>query len=258
MIYRKHRIFLGIVAVGLLCVSCRSHYQLVGVERSRIIIDSSYDAMPNAEAEAFIAPYQHKVDSLMSPLVGHIAGYMSASRPESALSNLLADILLWGGEKYEEKPDFAVYNIGGIRAAFLAGAVTCGDVLEVAPFENKICFLTLTGDKVMELFRQIASSGGEGVSHGVELVISKDGQLISARLYGKEIDPAGSYRVSTLDYLACGGDHMDAFKAGTAMYLPRAEENNVRFIIMNYFREKESQGVVVDSRVEGRIVVVDD
>ena len=76
-----------------------------------------------------------------------------------------------------------------MRSAFAKGDITYGDVLDVAPFENKICFVTLKGSKVIELFGQIASVGGEAVSHGVNLVISKDGKLLSAKLNGKDIDP---------------------------------------------------------------------
>ena len=42
---------------------------------------------------------------------------MVAHRPESDLSNLLADIMVWAARDYNEKVDFGVYNMGGIRAA---------------------------------------------------------------------------------------------------------------------------------------------
>jgi 2',3'-cyclic-nucleotide 2'-phosphodiesterase (5'-nucleotidase family) len=142
-----------------------------------------------------------------------------------------------------------------MRAAFSKGPVTYGDVLDVAPFENKICFLTLKGDKVLELFREMASVGGEAVSHGVNLVITKDYKLKSASLNGKPIDPQADYRVATLDYLAQGNDKMVAFKAKTNVVSPQNTENNVRFLIINYFREQTAQGKVVDREVEGRIVV---
>ncbi len=44
-----------------------------------------------------------------------IAHDMTRHRPESELSNLLCDILVWGGKQFEEQPVFAVYNMGGIR-----------------------------------------------------------------------------------------------------------------------------------------------
>ena len=130
-----------------------------------------------------------------------------------------------------------------------------GDVLDVAPFENKICFLTLSGDKVRELFTQIAARYGEGVSHAVKLEIGKDSTLVSATVNGEPIDVKKSYRIATLDYLAQGNDQMVAFKAKTDVVSPQNEENNVRFLIMDYFRAFAAKGQAVDSKVEGRIVV---
>ncbi len=244
-----------VLAAFLVMTGCRTHYAMTGIERSRILVDKRYDAHPDAQAQQIIAPFKVQVDSIMSPVVGRVTKYMAAKKPESELSNLLTDILVWGGKPFGEKPDFAVYNVGGMRAAFAQGDVTVGDVVDVAPFENKICFLTLTGDKVLELFQQIAGRGGEGVSHGVELVINGEGRLLSACLHGKDIEPTAEYRVATLDFLAQGNDGLTAFRSGTNVVSPQTEENNVRYIIMNYFREKAAQGQAVDSKLEGRIIM---
>ena len=253
MKYRKTIVWAA--AITMLLGACHTPYSVSDISRSRILVDKTYDATPDSKATQFMAPYKHTVDSMMSPVVGQTADYLATSRPEGKLSNLMPDILLWGSKKFNETPDFAVYNMGGIRAAFAKGTVTYGDVLNVAPFENKICFLTLTGEKVMELFSQMAMRGGECVSHGVNLVITKDLKLKSATLNGKAIDPNATYRIATLDYVAQGNDQMEAFKAKTNVVSPQENENNVRFIIMDYFREKAAQGIAVDSPLEGRIVM---
>ena len=252
---KKKTLLLGLTVTIALMTSCTSHYQLGNVSRTRILIDKRYDAALSEKAQAFLAPYQNTVDSMMSPVVGTAAKYLYAGRPESPLSNLLPDILMWSGQFFNEKPQLSVYNVGGIRASFAEGKVTIGDVIDVAPFENKVCFITLTGEKLMELFQQIAHRGGEGVSHGVELQITADGKLISAKLNGKEIDPAASYRIVTLDYLAQGNDELVAFKSGTDIVSPQEEKNNVRNYIMDYFRTLAKEGKTVDSNIEGRITV---
>ena len=251
--------FLGSVAL-ILMVSCApKHYRLVSVDRSRIIVDSRYDQNPDAEAAKFIAPYKRVNDSIMGPLMGVVAHNMHAQRPESDLSNLLADILVWAAKDYNEEPVLGIYNMGGIRADLTKGNVTYGDVLDVAPFENKICFTTLTGDKMLKLFEQMAKKGGEGVSRGLELVIEgpeSDGKLKSVRLHGKEIDPAAEYRIATINYLIEGNDGMPALREGTNVVAPEDASNNTRYLIMNYFRDKQAKGEIVDSKVEGRIVRV--
>ena len=180
---------------------------------------------------------------------------MHATRPESNLSNLLADILVWSGKDYGEDPVLGIYNMGGIRADLTKGKVTYGDVLDVAPFENKICFITLTGEQVLTLYAQIAHRGGEGVSHGVEIVATEDGKLLSGKLHGKEIDPKADYRIATINYLIEGNDGMPVLKEGRDIIAPEAKSNNTRFLIMNYFKDHQARGVEVDSKVEGRIKI---
>ena len=240
---------------ALLLASCKSHYEVASIERSRILVDSRYDRQPDAEAAAFLAPFKHQVDSVMGPVVGQSARYMTAQRPEGMLSNLLADILVWGAKDYGETVDFGVYNMGGVRAALPKGTVTYGDVLDIAPFDNKIAFTTLSGADVLALFREMAVVGGEGVSHSVRMVITKDGQLVSATIGGEPVDPQRDYRVTTIDYLLGGTDKMTTFKRGRNVNSPQDKSNNSRFVIMNYFKEKAAKGEMVDAEIEGRVTV---
>lgn len=250
----KMKTFLPVVAL-LLATSCHTPYHLVDVNRTRILMDSRYDAHPDAQATTFMNPYEREVNEKMSPVVGATAHPMRAIKPESDLGNLLADILVWGGKQFSETPDFGIYNIGGIRASLPEGTVTYGDVLNVAPFENHICFLTLTGEKTLQLFKEMAARHGEGVSHGVRMTIARDGELKSVTLDGKAIDPQKNYRVATLDYLAQGNDGLNAFKSKTNVVSPSDEANDVRHVIVKYFKEMQAQGKAVDAKVEGRVSV---
>jgi 2',3'-cyclic-nucleotide 2'-phosphodiesterase (5'-nucleotidase family) len=250
---QTRNILLALTAVVL--ASCAKHYEVAGIERTRIVVDSRYDSGIPAEATALLAPYKQKVDSVMGPVVGESARYMRAGRPESELSNLLADIMVWGGKDYGETPDFGVYNMGGIRADLPKGKVTYGDVLDIAPFENKIAFTTLSGAEVLELLGQMAAVGGEGISGSVRMVISRDGRLLRATIGGEPVDAARDYRIATIDYLLGGSDKMSAFKKGRNVNSPQEVSNNSRFIIMNYFREQTRQGKAVDAQIEGRVTV---
>ena len=220
-----------------------------------MVIDARYDANPDAGVETFLAPFKAKVDSLMAPVVGRVACELNADRPESKLSNLVSDILVWAGKSFDEIPDLGICNMGGIRASLSAGDVTIGDVLAVAPFENKLCFMTMKGSQLLTVFEQIAARGGEGVSHSVKAVISKEGKLISLKVNGADINPDAEYRVATIDYLADGNDGMPEFKNGYNRKMLTDDSNNLRFIIMDFFRENMKEGKVVDSQIEGRMMV---
>ena len=251
----KTTISVLLLSALLLGSACQSHYEVASIQRSRILIDSRYDSQPDQKAAEFLKPYKHVVDSVMGPVVGRSAKYMTAQRPEGTLSNLLSDILVWAAKDYNENPDFGMYNMGGVRADLPKGDVTYGDVLDIAPFENKIAFGTLTGAEVLELFGQMASVGGEGVSSSVRMVITKDGRLESATINGEPVDPAKNYRLTTIDYLLGGTDKLEALKKCRDINAPKDVSNNSRFVIMNYFRYMQKQGKEVYAQIEGRVVV---
>ena len=145
--------------------------------------------------------------------------------------------------------------MGGIRATIAKGNVTYGDILDVAPIENKLCVFTLTGEKVVQLMNEIAARGGEGVSSSVRMVITNDNKLVSATINGKEIDKTKNYRVATIDYLAQGNDGLEALAAGTDMKSLTDDKYNSRFIIMDYFKGMMKKGKAVKSEIEGRIII---
>ena len=252
---RKTTTFWAVLAMMTTLAACKTHYRVASIERTRIVVDSRYDATPDPQAAEFLKPYKHIVDSIMGPVVGRSAKHMSAVRPEGTLSNLLADIMVWASKDYDEVPDFGVYNMGGVRADLPEGEITYGDVLDIAPFENKIAFTTLSGEAVLQLFSEMAGVGGEGVSHSVRMVITKDGKLDSATINGQPVDPQRDYRVATIDYLLGGTDKMSAFKLGRNVNSPQDVSNNTRFIIMNYFRDLTRQGKAAEAEIEGRITV---
>ncbi len=250
----KKILICGIVAMAI--ASCSTGVTVTKMERTRMVIDSRYDGRETAEVKEFMAPYTAVVDSIMKPVVGRIEVNAEAYRPESPLSNLLADILVWAGKDYSEKPDLGMYNMGGIRASLTKGDVTYGDILEVAPFDNKICFLTLTGADLLELFQQFASRGGEGVSRSVRLWATADRELKRVTINGKDIDPKANYRIATIDYLAAGNDKLTVFQKKTDYNAPSGSENDCKEVICRYFRAMKKEGTKVIPKVEGRITLI--
>lgn len=240
----------------VLVASCTTHYKVSEITRTRVLIDQRYDSRMDASISNFMKPYQQRVDSEMTPVVGQAASPIEPYRPESPMSNLLPDILVWASPQYSEKVDFAVYNIGGMRAALAQGNITIGDVLDVAPFENSLCFVTLSGDKVEELLGQIAYRGGEGVSKEVRMVITKEHKLVSATISGQPVDPSRQYRIATLDYVSHGNDRLVAFKSSTDRHDISAEEGGLaRDVLMRYIKEQTAKGLPIEGKIEGRITI---
>ncbi len=248
----KKRIYYGICVAALALSACSSNYSLVSVEGGRIPMTSAYDVNQDMEAWRILQPYQERIDSMMRPVIGHAARKLEAYRPESPLSNLLADVLRTSAEaKAGIKADVGVMNMGGIRNLLNEGNVTVESIYEITPFENRLAVVTMKGKDLHDLFRQMAEVHGEGLS-GASLVISAEGELLSAKVGGKEIDPEKDYQVATIDYLAEGNDRLEAFKEATAKIEP--ENATLRTLFIEYVKRVEASGKRVDAKVEGRIV----
>lgn len=245
-----------LLMMAVLLTSCATHYEVSKVSRTRVLIDQSYDGKVDAATTSFMQPFKQKVDGEMTPVVGRAATPLEPFRPESPMSNLMSDMLMWAAPQYGEKVDFSVYNIGGMRAAIAQGDITIGDVFDVAPFENHLCFVTLSGDKVEELLGQIAYRGGEGVSKEVRMVITPDNKLTSATISGLPVDVSKSYRIATLDYVSHGNDRLVAFKSSTDRHDISKEEGGLaRDVLMRYIKECTAKGLPVESKIEGRIII---
>ena len=235
------------VTFALALVSCHPAYRVARVEGSRVTIDSTFDAHPDADAIALLAPYKHRVDSTMNRVLGTSAIAMDAHRPESLLSNLVADILREAASDTLGHPaDMGLVNMGGLRATLAQGDITMANAYEILPFENALCIIVLRGSAFRKLCENIAYRLGEGVS-GVRLEVSKDRRLLSATVGGQPIDDDRLYTVATLDYLAEGNDGMHALLMGESRICPPGA--TLRSLFIRYVERQAEAGKAVTSRM---------
>lgn len=241
--------------LAVILVGCKSgHFALQSVQPHRIEVTRSLDAQPSSAAQTFITAYRPGVDSLQAPYIGRSKTYMAAARPESALSNWVADALVEAGRQLGYEPDLGICNMGGLRAAMPEGIVRKGDILAISPFENFFTILRLKGSEVEALMHDIAAVHGEGVSSSARLTISRGGKLLDATLGGKPIKADSIYTIATIDYLAAGNDKLYALKRSVEKIITKEP---VRETIMSYLRRLDQQGKEAFAQVEGRIVEKD-
>ncbi len=218
-------------------------------------VTAAFDEHPDSAAIASLEPYKRMVDSIMSPVIGRSARVMDRYRPESELSNLVADILRFSAADYiGRNADVGVTNMGGLRTSLPEGDITFGNIYEITPFENTLCIVTMKGALLRQLFENIAETHGEGLS-GARLEISEDGRLLTAEVGGKPLDDEKEYKVATLDYLAEGNDHMTAFLQVPDEDKLLPENAGVRQLFLNYVNEQTRAGKMIDAKIEGRIRV---
>ena len=248
----SQKLFLGTALVTFIILSSCKSNQLVAVEGSKIEMTSAWDREGSKAAAALIS-YKTTVDSLMMPVIGRSSMNMLPKRPESLLSNLVADVLRNAAIPYLGRPaDIAIINIGGLRNSLAAGCITYGAIYEILPFENILCIITMKGRYVKELMRNIASVGGEGVSN-IYLEIGKDREILSMKIGGEPINDERLYEVATMDYLADGNDKMTAFQKAEKRTC--YENETIRNIFVRYIRAESAKGREIKSEIEGRITI---
>lgn len=227
------------------------HYKVRSLAWDRVEVTNRLDATPDAKVATVVSPYKAAVDSVMAPPLGLSRVAMSARRPESLLSNWAADVLVEGSTATGLEPaDMGLINVGGLRNNMPEGIVRRGDIILISPFENHLVVLEMKGSDLMELMRNIAAVGGEGVSSSVRLRITKDGNLLEATIGGKEIVPSRTYTVATLDYLAEGNDKMVALRKAH-------KRHEIGLLVRDVMMESVLKNRIIDSKMEGRIVVAE-
>jgi 5'-nucleotidase len=126
--------------------------------------------------------------------------------------------------------DVAIINGGGVRVPLGAGPLTMNAAFTLLPFTNTLVQLPVTGQQLQAVLEDAVSayldgelSGGGSHPYAAGLRWHLDmtqprGQRLSGlqvrdRASGEwqPIDPARTYQVATIDYLACGKDGYDRF-----------------------------------------------
>jgi 5'-nucleotidase len=193
-------------------------------------------ATVDAAAKKVADKYRTAVAPIANRVVGAITADITRTATpagETPLGDVIADAQL--ARTAGDGAQLALMNPGGIRADFDAeaspggeaiGQITYGEAFTVQPFNNLVVTQTLTGAQLKEVLEQ-QFSGYQGqttqkilqVSAGLTYTWSASAPLGSKvtalALNGTPIDPAASYRVTTNDFLANGGDGFSTLTAGT-------------------------------------------
>lgn len=219
---------------------------------TQIELNEGYDSMLNLSMKKRLDSYKRRMDQSVTRRIGTVSKRMSAGRPESTLSNFLADQLLEKAKKLSSKKvDLSVINMGGIRASINKGVLTVGDLYKVAPFEDVIVLVTLNGKDVMSLFHYMAKVGGEGLS-GARLTLRKK-KVVQATVNGEAVDADAEYTVATIDYLAQGN-------AGFTVFLRALAKNKLnckaRDCYIEQIEQLTAQGKNIHANLDGRITIL--
>lgn len=237
------------VVLSPLFWQCKSHISYGKMANTPV--DQSQSNNP--VSDSIIKPYKIELDKQMNIILNTAEQDLESGRPESKLGNLMSDLSMDVAATYYKPADgmgidFCLLNKGGIRTSIPKGSISLGLVYQVMPFENELVVVTISSEKVMELFYYLAKSGGEPISHASMGI--KDKMPVNILINDKPIETGRDYKVLTSDYLARGGDHMDFFLD------PIAIENVgilLRDAMVVYFEKMAIKNKTIDAKIEGRI-----
>jgi 2',3'-cyclic-nucleotide 2'-phosphodiesterase (5'-nucleotidase family) len=233
--------------------ACSSAPKLRKLETSMLELNSQTIVSDDSSFIKTVQPYKLKMDSIMNDVLGSSDQPLLKGLPEGTLGDFVSDAVL---KKTNDvyKPidkipvDICLLNNGGLRSQLPKGKIILGNVYELMPFENAIVILTISGEKMMQLFESLV--GNNGAPFSGARVTAKGKKITTLLIGGKEIDLAKNYKVVTSDYLAGGGDKYSFFssplKVDTLNY-------KLRDAIVDYIKDETQKGNTIKVEIDGRI-----
>jgi 5'-nucleotidase len=182
-----------------------------------------------------------KYRTAVAPLANRVVGSITTDIPQAAVASgesPLGDVIGDAQLAYTAASagaQIALMNPGGIRTSLTfanspggeaPGQVTYGECFAVQPFNNLVVTQTFTGAQLKNVLeQQFPGFGGQTVQRilqpSASLTYSYSpsrplgDRVFNLALNGTPIDPAATYRVTTNDFLANGGDGFTNLTAGT-------------------------------------------
>lgn len=237
-----------------LLTACSSGYIVVDSTYSNQLI-TPVEVAADSSLVAIYTPYKVRLEAEMNKVIGFSEIDLAKGKPESPLTNLLADLILSEANDRAQKSspafevDLSFLNYGGIRTGLPKGNINVGHLFELMPFENELVLLQLPAMEIQQFLDLIASRGGDSMS-GVKFRIS-GGKATNIEIGGKPFDSAATYWLATSDYVADGGDSYSMLQK----HVTRIETGEkIRDVMIQYFTDYHATGALIHPKKDGRII----
>jgi 2',3'-cyclic-nucleotide 2'-phosphodiesterase (5'-nucleotidase family) len=160
----------------------------------------------------------------------------------------------------------AVTNGGGLRKSVISeGELRERDIFELLPFENALVAVDLTGAQVLDLLRVVVSHRDAQAGARIKYRTGADKQpeLETVRLLvdgqEKEIDPAATYTVVSIDYLMNRRSSKPSATEGDYSILRAGKNINpigltIRDAMINYVKSETAAGREIRPNLDGRFI----
>ena len=224
---------------------------------SQTLIDSSIPDDP--ALEKLVAVYGARVRALET-VIGRLDADLKKERiGGGSLGNFVTDGLRSeASRRLGYAVPLVVVNSGGLRRSTIAaGDLRAKDIFELLPFENALVVIDLNGQQLLQLLNVVLTGrdAQSGARITYRLNAEKNPELLKVKLIdatGREIDidPHGTYKVATIDYL---------LRLASGEYALFQEAKNVkplgitlRDAMMDYVKSEAAAGRIIKPNMDGR------
>jgi 2',3'-cyclic-nucleotide 2'-phosphodiesterase (5'-nucleotidase family) len=198
------------------------------VERSWTFHEISARLPEDPDVAAIVREYETRLGRELATEVGRTTMPLEARRGplrtrETNLGNFIADAM-----RARLDADAGLINGGGVRTdrVLPVGPLTRRDVLGLLPFNNTVVKLAVSGARLREALEQglgrVEREGGGYLQiSGVRLVydprLPAGRRVLGVEVGGAPLDPAKTYTVAVVDWIARGGDGVTALGDGRVL-----------------------------------------
>lgn len=164
---------------------------------------------PNPTMVEMLSPYQQQGQAQLSVPVGTVVGKLDGDRSTVRFKPSNLAHLIIKAQIAATQADFGVISGGGVRDSINEGAISYKDILRVHPFKNRIGYVDLSGQEVMDYLNVVgrypADAGAYLQYSNVSFTIGAR-ELADVQINGQPLDLSKQYRMSINSYNAAGGD----------------------------------------------------
>ena len=162
------------------------------VDRYRAqLIPVSPDIPEDPGIAAVVGQFWKPIALRYGDVIGQAAGEFSSRGDDMAEYHLMSDAL-----RESFNADFAVENLGGIRAPLLRGAITRGDLVTLDPFNNTVITFKATGKEIRQILQRY-SPAVSGIRYRLQ-----NKELVEVTIGGQPLDDSRTYNGVTNSYFA--------------------------------------------------------
>jgi 5'-nucleotidase len=226
----------GVLVTDITATLSKSQDDFTSLSAKNVVVERK---VIDQETKTLLDKYRTAVAPISNRIIGSITSDILRAN-NAAGESPLGDVIADGQLAYTTSSgaQIALMNPGGIRGdltyAFSPGGeapgqVTYGEAFTVQPFNNLVTTQTFTGAQLKAVLEQqfrapaanLVLQVSAGFTYSYNTTLPAGSRVSNMALNGVPIDPAASYRVTTNDFLANGGDGFPSLTVGTnRVYAP--------------------------------------